>query len=146
MSELEAIATVLRCIGQVVEGRGPLAQKFTDIRRQELLRPEDGFREPESRAYVFSGLPETGGAGAAASLACRRADQRMILWTIQVWIEKWDKVSWSADVKGEIEVDDEFGDPQTVFEVRRTVREVPAIAAAVHECAELVGGYVLTGK
>jgi len=142
VSELTAIATVLGCIGELARS-GVLAQKLEDIRVQELLSPGNGLREPEMRTEVFTGMPGTGGAGAAASLAARRSDQRLVLWTVELWIEQWDGESWSARVKGEIEVNDESGEPQTVFDVQRAVREIPAIVDAIRECASLVAAYEL---
>lgn len=142
MSELAAIATVLRCVGEVAE-RGVLARKLVDIRRDELRAPGKGLREPSKRTEVFAGMPGTEGAGAAAYLTARRADQRLVVWTVELWIEKWDDESWSVTIKGEIEIEDESGEPQSVFDVQRTAREVPAIVEAVRECAELVACYEL---
>lgn len=142
VSELAAIATVLRCIGEVKES-GALARKVTDIVALEAQSPGAGLREPESRTELFTGMPGTGGAGAAASLTARLVDQRLVVWTVELWIEKWDEESWSATVKGEIEVDDESGEPQTVFDVQRSVREVSAVVDAVRECADLVAAYEL---
>ena len=142
VSELAAIATVLRCIGEIKES-GALARKRRDIVVQELRTPGAGLREPESRTEVFTGMPGTRGAGASAYLTARLADQRLVVWTVELWIEKWDEESWSATVKGEIEVDDESGEPQTVFDVHRSVREVSAAVDAVRECADLVVAYEL---
>jgi hypothetical protein len=142
VSELAAIATVLRCIGEVKES-GALARKVTDIVAQELKSPGAGLHEPETRTEVFTGMPGTGGAGAAAYLTAQLADERSVVWTVELWIEKWDEESWSATVKGEIEVDDESGEPQTVFDVQRTVSEVSAAVDALRECADLVVAHEL---
>jgi hypothetical protein len=65
-----------------------------------------------------------------------------VVWNVEVWLDTWDNEGpWSAVVKGVIEVDDSEGEPQTVFDVQRTVHDVPAIVEAVHEAADLVAAY-----
>jgi hypothetical protein len=89
-------------------------------------------------------MPHTTGAGVAACLSARRPDGRLVVWTVEAWLDTWDEDAespWTAVVKGEIEADVPSGDPDTVFDVQRTVHDVPATIAAVRECAALVAAY-----
>jgi hypothetical protein len=140
VSELATVASVLRCIAEVAQSGG-IARRQTDILVKERL--ESGrLHEPETRTEVFTGMHGTAGAGAAATLTARLADTRMVVWTVEVWLDTWvNEGGWSAVVKGEIEVDDSEGEPQTVFDVQRTVHDVAAIVEAVNETADLVAAY-----
>jgi hypothetical protein len=140
VSDLAAVASVLRSIAEAAESGG-LARRHTDILMNERL--ESGrLHEPQKRTEVFTGMDGTAGAGAAATLTARLADKRLVVWNVEVWLDTWDNEGpWSAVVKGVIEVDDSEGEPQTVFDVQRTVHDVPAIVEAVHEAADLVAAY-----
>lgn len=123
MSDLVAIATVLRAVSEAAESLGG----------------------PDRRIEVFPGLPHTDGAGVAAHVTSRRrGDQRRVVRTVEVWIDTWENPwedepgDWMAVVKGEIEVDDEAGQPQTELTEQRNVHDVLGIVSAVRECAKLV--------
>ena len=78
MTELAAVATVLRCIGEVAQ-TGALGRRLADIRVSEAGAPGEGLHGPETRTEIFTGMQGTGGAGAAAYLTARRADHRMVV-------------------------------------------------------------------
>jgi hypothetical protein len=140
VSDLATVASVLRCIAEVAESGG-LARRHADILMNTRLEP-GRLHEPQKRTEVFTGMHGTAGAGAAATLTARLADKRLVVWNVEVWLDTWDNNGpWSAVVKGEIEVDDSEGEPQTVFDVQRTVHDVSAIVEAVHEAADLVAAY-----
>ena len=140
VSDLAKVAAVLRCIAEVGSSGG-LAKRHTDILANEMLGT-GRLREPTRRTEAFTGMHHTAGAGAAATLTARLADKRLVVWNVEVWLDTWDNEGpWSAVVKGEIEVDDSDGEPQTVFDVQRTVYDATAIVDAVREAADLVGAY-----
>src|SRR6476620_5974967 len=80
---------------------------YMDTKREQLRDPVSALRDPEIRCDVFSGMPETGGAGAAATMIARLPDGRRLSWMVEVWIDTWEPGGeWSAVVKGDIDRDD----------------------------------------
>ena len=141
MSGLEPAVRVLRSIAEVASGEGALARLNAALCMRAAVFGTPGDR-PTIRTEVFTGLPDGGGAGAAASLTTRLADGQLAIWTVEVWIDTWQDVgSWSAIVKAELEVGAPLGEPETLFDVERTVHDAGAAADAVRECAELVAGH-----
>ena len=143
MSDLAAAALVLRSIVDVAAVDGALGRL-----REELSRGSGpgALREPQLRTEVFAGLAGTGGAGAAASVLARRADDRLVVWTVEVWIDTWgEDDEWSAVVKADVEVavpvEAGDADPEVPFDVERTAHDAQAAADAVAECAALLAAF-----
>jgi hypothetical protein len=90
---------------------------------------------------VFEGLA-AGGAGLSAFVTARRSDGRALLWQVELWIEQdfQDEQGW-ATVKGEIDLDDEDGEPWCVLNEQRAVTTAEEAADAIRVLAETVSAY-----
>jgi hypothetical protein len=142
VSELAAVAAVLRCLAEIGEGDGALARLHRDIHRRQGLQAGGGLRDARIYSNLFTGQPGTAGAGASVSLLARLPDGRGISWTVEVWIDTWDAGGpWSAEVKGDVDrdlTDEPFADDECLFLEQRTVHDVAGIQSAAREMAELV--------
>ena len=143
MSDLAAVALVLRSIVDVAAVDGPLGRLREDLARAS---GPAALREPQLRTEVFAGLAGTGGAGAAASVIARRTDDRLVVWTVEVWIDTWgEDDEWSAVVKADVEVavpvEAGDADPEVPFDVQRTAHDAQSAADAVRECAALLAAF-----
>ena len=133
---LAAVVAVLRAITDVAEG--PFSRLNSALHLAE--EQPDALRDPVIRTEIFSGLPSTRGAGASAHLSARRFDGGLMVWIVEAWIDdRQGDGHWSAQVKGELKVDDLFGQARTVTSREvSAVGDVEGVVAAVHACASHV--------
>jgi len=144
VSDLAAVAAVLRAIAELTEPPGVLSRLHLDIEDQQRRRTEDGLRDAEIRTSVFAGASGTAGAGADVIVLARLPDGRRVSWAVEVGIDAGEPGGpWRAVVKGDVDrdlTDEPSSDEECLFLEQRTVHDVAGIQLAVRQMARLVVG------
>lgn len=141
MSDMASVAALLGCIAEAHDAHAPLTRLQERIRMSERLRPGRSPHSPTDGTYIQSGMWSAQEVVVGTFVQARRPDERLIVWTVEVWFNSRSGGDVQATIRGRVEEDDAAGQPRHRFSVDCAADKIPEVVSAFREIAELVAAY-----